>query len=593
MSEEKDLEEKNINSEMEPDDLASFVDLADLGDLDQVSNMDLFGSLGDLDDLGDVPDLNELPDMNSVMPSEASDLAQAMEANTDESLGEMFAGVEPSVRQNGEAMFQDADAEEEEADLEQLLGGLDLDALGNETFDEPLEAEQTVDGAGAGTALPEGALEQAAEAGLNGIDDSTLQDISLDAIDDSALQDISLDAIDDSALQDISLDAIDDSALQDIGLDALDSSGSVLGEAASDASEKKAEVPGQEVPMQENDENGLNSMLDGLLDNLDMGGSAEDMPDPFAGEPGQDAFADVLGLDELSSMQEGEAEADDLMGMLDVDAMLPQEPEEKKPGFMKKVFGNVVTDEIAEQERRAAEQEEEEAARKAEEEAKEKEEKAAQKEAKKAEKEARAAEKKRIKEALKAEKEAQKAEKKAKQEEEEAAELEVVGKLNKIGVSIIAAATVLFLGIEIIGTNAYGYSSAKKSALKYFDMGKYTEAYQEAIGTNMKEKDPEEYQKIKTVMLVQQSLNSYQNYDRMKFYPEALDALLRGIKRYDANIEQGQELEVDKEMLACRKEILSLLQEEFGVSEQEAYELLALEKEDYTKRVVEIGVEKK
>ena len=124
-------------------------------------------------------------------------------------------------------------------------------------------------------------------------------------------------------------------------------------------------------------------------------------------------------------------------------------------------------------------------------------------------------------------------------------------------------------------------------------MGKYTEAYQEAIGTDMRNKDEESYNKIKVVMKVQQSLNAYQNYDRIKYYPEALDSLLRGLKRYDSNIEEGMELEVENDMMTCRKQILTLLQEEFNLSEAEAYSIIALDKDAYQSRVIELGLKKR
>ena len=161
-----------------------------------------------------------------------------------------------------------------------------------------------------------------------------------------------------------------------------------------------------------------------------------------------------------------------------------------------------------------------------------------------------------------------------------------------MGVCIIVIATVVFLTVEIAGTNAFGYISTKKEAVRYFEMGKYTDAYKLAVGTKMAEKDSEEYEKIKTVMKIQQCLNAYQNYDRMQYYPEALDALLRGVKRYDANIEKATQLEVEKDMMSCRTQIISLLQTEFNMTEAKAYSLLALDREAYQNEVVKIGVEK-
>ncbi|MBR1743647.1 MAG: hypothetical protein IJ733_17620, partial [Lachnospiraceae bacterium] len=330
----------------------------------------------------------------------------------------------------------------------------------------------------------------------------------------------------------------------------------------------------------------IDSMLDGLLDNLDMTGSL----DGGRKEVEETATsADMLGLDGDSYEDLGSGES---MEMLDASMLPPEEEEkEKKPGFFKKIFGNVVTDEIAEEERKAAEQEAEEAEKKAEEAQKAAEEKAALKEQKKAEKEAKAAAKKKEKEELKAQKAAEKAEKKA-QAEAEAAEIEVVGKLNKVGVSIVIVCTILFLVFEIGGTNLFNYSRVKKEATNYFKMGKYTDAYKSAIGTDMKDKDSEEYDKIRTVMRVQQAINAYQNYARVKYYPEALDALLRGLKRYDANIDHATELEVDKDMMKCRKQIISILQTEFQMSETDAYSIIGMEKPQYQDKVIAIGVKK-
>ena len=42
-----------------------------------------------------------------------------------------------------------------------------------------------------------------------------------------------------------------------------------------------------------------------------------------------------------------------------------------------------------------------------------------------------------------------------------------------------------------------------------------------------KEKDPDTYNKIRTVMQVQRALDSYQNYDAMNYYPDALNAVRR------------------------------------------------------------------
>ena len=323
------------------------------------------------------------------------------------------------------------------------------------------------------------------------------------------------------------------------------------------------------------DDQALNMMLDGLLDDLDMTGSLQQetaSKDELVED--QDAEAadifDMLGADSESQ----DVSIDDLLDIAAPEEHPEEEPTDQK-GLFQRVFGNVINDEIAEEERKAQEEEEQKAAEKAE-----------LAEQKKAEKE-------QAKEAKKAEKEAKKAERRAQQEEEaEAEKYEVTGKLNKVGVAIIAILTVTFLVVEIVGTNIHGYSSSKKQAMKYFEMGKYEQAYQEVLGTKVKEKDPDTYNKIRTVMQVQRALDSYQNYDAMNYYPDALNALIRGLQRYDANLETAKQLEIEDEVDGCKEQIVSLLQSEYGVSESQARELLSLDKAEYTSKVVEIAMKK-
>ena len=341
------------------------------------------------------------------------------------------------------------------------------------------------------------------------------------------------------------------------------------------------------------DDQALNMMLDGLLDDLDMTGSLQQetaSKDELVED--QDAEAadifDMLGADSESQ----DASIDDLLDIAAPEEHPEEEPTDQK-GLFQRVFGNVINDEIAEEERKAQEEEEQKAAEKAELAEQKKAEKEQAKEAKKAEKEAKKAAKAEEKAAKKAEKEAKKAERKAQQEEEaEAEKYEVTGKLNKVGVAIIAILTVTFLVVEIAGTNIHGYSSSKKQAMKYFEMGKYEQAYQEVLGTKVKEKDPDTYNKIRTVMQVQRALDSYQNYDAMNYYPDALNALIRGLQRYDANLETAKQLEIEDEVDGCKEQIVSLLQSEYGVSESQARELLSLDKAEYTSKVVEIAMKK-
>lgn len=366
------------------------------------------------------------------------------------------------------------------------------------------------------------------------------------------------------------------------------------------------------------DESGsIDDMLGGPLDDFDANGSigydTEEQPkknnesESDAGD-GQktDDLSDLLGMlsddstsdDVISLDSVSNEEIPDISEIPDIPMqeeedisnILPQNEEKEDDGekqsIFKKVFGNVVTDEIAEAEKK---QEEEEAAKKEEAE-KVKEEKAAEKAKQKEEKEKLKAEKAEAKAAAKAkkaeEKAAKKAEKQAQKEaEREAAANEVVGKLNKVGVSIVAVFGVIILAGIIIGTNSFGSGLDKKKATNYFEMHRYSQAYESAVGTNMKEKNPEQYKKIVTVMKVQHALDSYQNYENVKKYPEALDALLMGLKKYDANKKTAYDLEIENDLASVYDKILDILSDEFGLSKSQAYDILSLGSSEYTSKV--------
>lgn len=359
----------------------------------------------------------------------------------------------------------------------------------------------------------------------------------------------------------------------------------------------------------------IDDMLGGLLDNFDKNGSIGDESEEQSKENSGSDAGDGQKADDLSDllgMLSDDSTSDDVISLdsvsneeipdiseipdipmqeeEDISNILPQNEEKEDDGekqsIFKKVFGNVVTDEIAEAEKK---QEEEEAAKKEEAE-KVKEEKAAEKAKQKEEKEKLKAEKAEAKAAAKAkkaeEKAAKKAEKQAQKEaEREAAANEVVGKLNKVGVSIVAVFGVIILAGIIIGTNSFGSGLDKKKATNYFEMHRYSQAYESAVGTNMKEKNPEQYKKIVTVMKVQHALDSYQNYENVKKYPEALDALLMGLKKYDANKKTAYDLEIENDLASVYDKILDILSDEFGLSKSQSYDILSLGSSEYTSKV--------
>lgn len=558
----KDVPQDAAEEKSEYENLADFVDLEDLSSL--MSEDDFM----DLDDLGDISDLDL--DGDGELDEESEENAESGE---EPELAPDMADLQPVPEtEEPEEVPTAADAGEasEEktapADYEDMASLSDLPDLSEiEGFDfsddpEPAQTEET----DASENIPEAAEE-------------SLDDMVGGFLDD-------LDAAGGAA----SLSAEDKDNEPDIV--------TVEPESADEPVDALEDMPEDSAAMTED-----------IPETVDLESAVPDTADVISeeitgNEPEEEEEA--FGLDDILALEpEEEGRPDDDMQALleglseDTVPELPTAQEEKKPGLLKRLFGNIVTDEIAEAELAQREKDREEEAAKQEAAEAAKEEKKAAKAAKaeeKAEAKKAKAEEKELKKAAKAEEKAQKkAEKEAKRAEEAAQEeLEVTGKLNKVGVSIVVILAAMFLATEISGTEIFSYKSTMKQAVSFFEKGRYTDAYQEILGTNMKKKDQETYDKIVTVMKVQRSLNSYENYDNMKYYPDALNALLVGLRKYDENIETARNLEIEKDVDNCKEKILTLLDEEYGLSEDQAREILSLKKDAYTDRVVELGLKK-
>ena len=256
-----------------------------------------------------------------------------------------------------------------------------------------------------------------------------------------------------------------------------------------------------------------------------------------------------------------------------------KQKKEKKDSFWKRIFGNVVTDQTAEEEAKEREKEkEEEEARAAEKEEKEKQ-AAADKEAKE-KKAAAKAEQAAAKAAAREEKKKKKA---------ELAAVEVVGKINPVGAAIV----MIFFGIicvtVIFGTRTVSYRSSLSNARTQFEKRDYEGAYESLSGISISEASQELADKIRLCMKLQKQLNSYTNYYEMKMYLEALDSLVKGIRNYDAGMNKADEFEILTQYNELESKITSILFSEFGVSETEAREInSSRSQEEYTAKLEEI-----
>lgn len=353
----------------------------------------------------------------------------------------------------------------------------------------------------------------------------------------------------------------------------------------------------------ENEDGNIDDLLSLLSDtDFDAVASGEEEE----AEPQADNAEDIFSLDamlndmgEPGDLTEAEASQEEMPELsldmdledTDLDNSLSDLKEEKEPArkskekvsIFQKVFGNVHDDKAKKKQEAAIKKQEEKEKKKKPK--KTKEELEEEKKLKAQERKEKQEETKKIKEAKKKEKE----ELKRKKKEEQAQEEEVdEGRINRVGATIVFVFFGLVAAGIIFGGKGFSYSKSIAKATEYFGIQRYNEAYDEVRGVTIKEDDQEIYDKIVTVMYVNKQLNSYNNYYSLKMYPEALDSLLKGLKRYEEYISYAGELGIKSDMDYVKGQILGELGEMYQISEDEAYQMIgAGDQEEYSRLVIE------
>ena len=166
------------------------------------------------------------------------------------------------------------------------------------------------------------------------------------------------------------------------------------------------------------------------------------------------------------------------------------------------------------------------------------------------------------------------------------------GRINRLGATIVFVFFGLLVVLILVGTNMVSYTISIENATNYFDKQKYTAAYNEVYGIEIKDEDIEIYDKIMTVMFVNKQLNSYNNYYALGEYPQALDSLLKGLERYDKYIELATMLGIDSDLNYVRNQILAELDNEFKLTEKNAMKIISYnDRKEYSLAVYDVAME--
>lgn len=222
----------------------------------------------------------------------------------------------------------------------------------------------------------------------------------------------------------------------------------------------------------------------------------------------------------------------------------------------------------------------------------EKEEKKAEKDVIKAEKKAKSNEKKTLKKKQEQDKKKEKEKKKKEKLAELNAELEAEKDEKKLSTPAVVIVFVIFIALGVLivlGSNIFNYSQAIKKADDYFERQRYRLAYDEVSGIDVKEDDQVLKDRIYTVMYVERLYESYENNLSLNRPEKALDALLKGLEKHDIHYAEAVELGIAGNLDGCKAKIVTALWDTYGISEEEAYSIIALKGKEYSTRLLELS----
>lgn len=150
---------------------------------------------------------------------------------------------------------------------------------------------------------------------------------------------------------------------------------------------------------------------------------------------------------------------------------------------------------------------------------------------------------------------------------------------------LIIVFVMLIVGIVVL-VQMFGYTinySGNISLAKdYYANQEYDKAYNSLDGIKLSGDDETLYKQAKVVMYVQRQYESYENYEKMNMHTEALNALVKGVDRYQTYRSEAKELGVEDKMTEVYNLIIKAFKDKFKMSETEAISLVELSKLDFT-----------
>ena len=142
--------------------------------------------------------------------------------------------------------------------------------------------------------------------------------------------------------------------------------------------------------------------------------------------------------------------------------------------------------------------------------------------------------------------------------------------------------------LTIVASTLISNNSASSSARGSYEVGSYDKAYEQLAGMNISKSDQSIYEKSSVVMYVQRQYESYQNYMEVNMYTEAINALVKGLERYNTYYNEAKQLGVDSALDEQKQQIYNAFNTSFNISQADADKLLQESQDNFTQYYVKI-----
>ena len=117
----------------------------------------------------------------------------------------------------------------------------------------------------------------------------------------------------------------------------------------------------------------------------------------------------------------------------------------------------------------------------------------------------------------------------------------------------------------------------KRDAQMAYDHQDYAQVYDLLYGKDLNEQDEILFQRSNLILQMNRKLSSYENYGNLDMRLESLNALISGVARYQEILPEAETYNVVGEVSGIYGQILERLSADFGVSEQDALEIIVIE----------------